>query len=117
MLFLQEPFIDAVVAFLKRRCPVLLGMKDDLPMQQAKGQLSLETVGTILAILQPCTQNIQSDELVKDIMMMISSAGPLLSKPRTMPQNVPTGLPIGMPSGVRSYGIFFPVTLLLSALA
>lgn len=52
---IQEPFIDAVVQFLKRRCPPLLGFKEELSHQQMKGQLSPETVGTILAILQNYT--------------------------------------------------------------
>lgn len=90
-----EPFIQATVGFLKRRCPQLLGAplppKDEPPV---KGQqLSPETIATILACLQPCIGSMTSSELLQDIYTMMSHAGQLLSKTRQQQMAPPMPLP------------------------
>ena len=50
LFYLQEPFAQALVNFLKRRCPQLFGINDkDLPKAV---QLPAETITTTLSCLQ-----------------------------------------------------------------
>lgn len=79
-----------------------MGYKEDMPQQQAKGQLSPDTIATILAILQTCTDSLRSEDLVKDISLMVSQAAPLLNKSRpvqvaSLPQSV-----IGIPTSATT---------------
>lgn len=52
----QEPFIQACVTFLKRRCPQLVGNlpKDDV--QSKSQQLPPETIKMMLTCLQTCAK-------------------------------------------------------------
>lgn len=48
-----EPFISACIKFLQRRCPQLVGGKED--MLPKSSQLPQETMTTILVCLNACT--------------------------------------------------------------
>lgn len=51
---LQEPFIQACVTFLKRRCPTIMGGLAPEKDQPKSAQLPPETLATMLACLQSC---------------------------------------------------------------
>ncbi len=53
----QEPYVQAAVHFLKRRCPQLMGTpaKED-PPQLKSHQLPPDTVTAILSCLQACSR-------------------------------------------------------------
>lgn len=50
----QEPFIQACVTFLKRRCPSIMGSLAPEKEQPKSAQLPPETLATMLACLQSC---------------------------------------------------------------
>lgn len=50
----QEPFIQACVTFLKRRCPSIMGGLAPDKEQPKSAQLPPETLATMLACLQSC---------------------------------------------------------------
>lgn len=50
----QEPFIQACMTFLKRRCPSILGGLAPEKDQPKSAQLPPETLATMLACLQAC---------------------------------------------------------------
>lgn len=50
----QEPFIQACVTFLKRRCPSIMGGLAPDKDQPKSAQLPPETLATMLACLQSC---------------------------------------------------------------
>lgn len=50
----QEPFIQACVTFLKRRCPSIMGGLPPDKDQPKSSQLPPETLATMLACLQSC---------------------------------------------------------------
>lgn len=50
----QEPFIQACMTFLKRRCPSILGGLAPEKDQPKSAQLHPETLATMLACLQAC---------------------------------------------------------------
>lgn len=50
----QEPFIQACVTFLKRRCPSIIGGLAPDKDQPKSAQLPPETLATMLACLQSC---------------------------------------------------------------
>lgn len=52
--FLKEPFIQACMTFLKRRCPSILGGLAPEKDQPKSAQLPAETLATMLACLQAC---------------------------------------------------------------
>lgn len=52
--FPQEPFIQACMTFLKRRCPSILGGLAPEKDQPKSAQLPPETLATMLACLQAC---------------------------------------------------------------
>lgn len=54
LLFIQEPFIQACVTFLKRRCPSIMGGLAPDKEQPKSAQLPPETLATMLACLQSC---------------------------------------------------------------
>lgn len=49
-----EPFIQACMTFLKRRCPSILGGLAPEKDQPKSAQLPAETLATMLACLQAC---------------------------------------------------------------
>ncbi|XP_065678715.1 CCR4-NOT transcription complex subunit 1 isoform X1 [Hydra vulgaris] len=74
----QEPFTQALVNFLKRRCPQLLGLSDkELPKAV---QLPPETISTTLSCLHQFGSGL-SLELTDTIKTMLANHGPLM-KPR-----------------------------------
>ena len=52
MFYLQEQFANALVSFLKRRCPHLIGVPTEKEVPKAV-QLPEETISTMLSCLQP----------------------------------------------------------------
>ena len=50
----KEPFIQACVTFLKRRCPSIMGGLPPDKDQPKSSQLPPETLATMLACLQSC---------------------------------------------------------------
>ncbi|XP_064089393.1 CCR4-NOT transcription complex subunit 1-like [Macrobrachium nipponense] len=89
-----EAFISACVKFLQKRCPQLMGGKDDIMPKSS--QLPPETMATILVCLNACVLNV-TDELADTIMTMFQHCS-LLSqsqRPRTQQQ-------IGFPGGASA---------------
>lgn len=90
----KEPFIQACVNFLKRRCPQILGgivKEENLPKS---AQLPPETLATMLSCLQQYAANV-SQELSETILTMVGNCSILLNKPRQPPPGVvktPRGL-------------------------
>ncbi|XP_077972852.1 CCR4-NOT transcription complex subunit 1-like [Styela clava] len=80
-----EHFIQACVAFLKRRCPSILGVKDD--GQPKNLQLPPETLATVLVCLQACVGNV-SQTLSENILTMVANCSSLISKTRQAPPGV-----------------------------
>ncbi|XP_013184897.1 CCR4-NOT transcription complex subunit 1 isoform X2 [Amyelois transitella] len=74
-----ETFVSAMVKFLQRRCPQLLGKPDEQLPKAA--QLPNETVATMLACLQLCIQNVQP-ELQEAIYNVIANCQTLLLSKR-----------------------------------
>lgn len=76
-----EPFVQAMVKFLQRRCPQLLGAKmldDQIPKV---AQLPQETLSTMITCLQACIGNVQQD-LNAIILTMVAHCNILLNKQR-----------------------------------
>ncbi|XP_045510260.1 CCR4-NOT transcription complex subunit 1 isoform X1 [Colias croceus] len=83
-----ESFVTAMVKFLQRRCPPVIGKVPEEQLPKA-AQLPPETVGTMLACLQLCVPNVQQ-ELQEAIYALITNCQTLiLSKTRP---NI-TGIP------------------------
>ncbi|XP_042855455.1 CCR4-NOT transcription complex subunit 1-like isoform X4 [Penaeus japonicus] len=74
-----EAFISACVKFLQRRCPHLVGGKED--GMQKSSQLPPETMATILVCLNACALNV-SQELSDTIVTMVQHCN-LMNRPRT----------------------------------
>lgn len=85
-----EPFISACVKFLQRRCPQLVGGKDD--MLPKSSQLPPETMATILVCLNACAMNV-SQELSDTIMNMVQNCNMISARPRTQQIGFPGGGP------------------------
>lgn len=82
-----ENFVKECVAFLKRRCPQILGgmVKEETLPKSA--QLPPETLATMLACLQTCAGNV-AQELSETILTMVGNCSILLNKPRQPPPGV-----------------------------
>lgn len=79
-----EPFIQAIVKFLQRRCPQITGAKipeDQLPKA---AQLPHETLTTMLTCLQACVGSVQQ-ELSDVIMQMTQNCNMIVHKARQPP--------------------------------
>ncbi|KAK6167378.1 hypothetical protein SNE40_021420 [Patella caerulea] len=87
----KEPFVQACVNFLKRRCPQLLGapLKEDHNQLKSQ-QLLPETVATMLNHLKTWSSHV-SQELADAISAMYSNAGSLFKARQTQPPPGPTG--------------------------
>lgn len=86
-----EPFVQAIVKFLQRRCPQIMGKSDDQQLMIPKSvQLPLETVTTMVACLQACASNVQQ-ELCDLILQMSNYCNILTKQARQQPQ--PSGVP------------------------
>ncbi|XP_063392578.1 CCR4-NOT transcription complex subunit 1 isoform X1 [Cydia fagiglandana] len=76
-----ETFVSAMVKFLQRRCPQVIGKGPEEQLPKA-AQLPHETIATMLACLQLCSPNVQPD-LQEAIYNVITSCQTLiLSKTR-----------------------------------
>ncbi|XP_072931342.1 CCR4-NOT transcription complex subunit 1 isoform X2 [Epargyreus clarus] len=71
-----ETFVSAMVKFLQRRCPPVIGKVPEEPLPKA-AQLPPETIGTMLACLQLCIPNVQQ-ELQEAIYNVIASCQTLM---------------------------------------
>lgn len=77
-----ETFVSAMVKFLQRRCPQLIGGKIAEEQLPKAAQLPHETIATMLACLQLCIPNVQPD-LQEAIYAVISNCQTIiLSKTR-----------------------------------
>lgn len=80
-----ESFVQAIVQFLQRRCPQIMGpklMDDQLPKA---AQLPHETLNTMITCLTACLGNV-SQELAEVISPMINHYSMLLNKQRLQQQ-------------------------------
>ncbi|CAH4038649.1 unnamed protein product [Pieris brassicae] len=76
-----ESFVTAMVKFLQRRCPPVIGKVQEEQLPKA-AQLPPETIGTLLACLQLCIPNVQQ-ELQEAIYTLITNCQTMiLSKAR-----------------------------------
>jgi len=82
----QEQFANALVSFLKRRCPHLIGVSSEKEVPKAV-QLPEETISTMLSCLQPQI-NILSPEVAKTLKTMVANHVPL-QKTRPNPLTMP----------------------------
>uniref|UniRef100_T1GX42 CCR4-NOT transcription complex subunit 1 HEAT repeat domain-containing protein n=1 Tax=Megaselia scalaris TaxID=36166 RepID=T1GX42_MEGSC len=86
-----EQFVQAIVKFLQRRCPQIMGKNDDQQLMIPKSvQLPLETVTTMVACLQSCANNVQQE--LCDLIMQMSNYCNILTK-QARQQPPPTGVP------------------------
>ncbi|XP_031420064.1 CCR4-NOT transcription complex subunit 1 isoform X4 [Clupea harengus] len=83
----QEPFIQACVTFLKRRCPSIMGGLAPDKDQPKSAQLPPETLATMLACLQSCAGNV-SQELSETILTMAANCSNVMNKARQPPPGV-----------------------------
>jgi len=75
-----EPFIQAMIKVLQRRCPQVTNAKlpeDQLPPKQA--QLLPETVTTMITCLQACVNNCMQPEIAEMIMQMVANVAIMAS--------------------------------------
>ncbi|CAH1779661.1 unnamed protein product [Owenia fusiformis] len=102
-----EPFIQASVNFLKRRCPQLVGAIKDDPSQNKSQQLPPDTLAIMLACLQACAQNV-TQELAESILTMVANANVIMRQPRQAAPGVVGAKPIAPPG--PSPAISGPIT-------
>ncbi|XP_038563054.1 CCR4-NOT transcription complex subunit 1 isoform X6 [Micropterus salmoides] len=82
-----EPFIQACVTFLKRRCPSIMGGLAPDKDQPKSAQLPPETLATMLACLQSCAGSV-SQELSETILTMVANCSNVMNKARQPPPGV-----------------------------
>ncbi|XP_024911755.1 CCR4-NOT transcription complex subunit 1 [Cynoglossus semilaevis] len=82
-----EPFIQACVTFLKRRCPSIMGGLAPDKDQPKSAQLPPETLATMLACLKSCAGNV-SQELSETILTMVANCSNVMNKARQPPPGV-----------------------------
>ncbi|XP_042196278.1 CCR4-NOT transcription complex subunit 1 isoform X7 [Callorhinchus milii] len=82
-----EPFIQACVTFLKRRCPSIMGGLAPEKEQPKSAQLPPETLATMLMCLQACAGSV-SQELSETILTMVANCGNVVNKARQPPPGV-----------------------------
>ncbi|KAL4593178.1 CCR4-NOT transcription complex subunit 1 isoform X1 [Arapaima gigas] len=73
-----EPFIQACVTFLKRRCPSITGGLAPEREQTKSIQLLPETLATMVACLHPCAGSV-SPELSETILTMVTNCSSMKS--------------------------------------
>ncbi|XP_042196273.1 CCR4-NOT transcription complex subunit 1 isoform X2 [Callorhinchus milii] len=83
----KEPFIQACVTFLKRRCPSIMGGLAPEKEQPKSAQLPPETLATMLMCLQACAGSV-SQELSETILTMVANCGNVVNKARQPPPGV-----------------------------
>nr|XP_033796481.1 CCR4-NOT transcription complex subunit 1 isoform X3 [Geotrypetes seraphini] len=102
-----EPFIQACMTFLKRRCPSILGGLAQDKDQPKSAQLPPETLATMLACLQACAGSI-SQELSETILTMVANCSNVMNKARQPPPGV---MPKGRPPSTSSLDAISPVQI------
>ncbi|KAI5105515.1 CCR4-NOT transcription complex subunit 1, partial [Silurus meridionalis] len=100
-----EPFIQACVTFLKRRCPTIMGGLAPEKDQPKSAQLPPETLATMLACLQSCAGSV-SQELSETILTMAANCSNVMNKPRQPPPGV---MPKGRAPSTSSLDAISPV--------
>uniref|UniRef100_A0A672ST43 CCR4-NOT transcription complex subunit 1 n=1 Tax=Sinocyclocheilus grahami TaxID=75366 RepID=A0A672ST43_SINGR len=103
-----EPFIQACVTFLKRRCPSIMGGLAPEKDQPKSAQLPPETLATMLACLQSCAGSV-SQELSETILTMVANCSNVMNKARQPPPGV---LPKGRAPSTSSLDAISPVWIL-----
>ncbi|XP_036044663.1 CCR4-NOT transcription complex subunit 1 isoform X7 [Onychomys torridus] len=102
-----EPFIQACMTFLKRRCPSILGGLAPEKDQPKSAQLPAETLATMLACLQACAGSV-SQELSETILTMVANCSNVMTKARQPPPGV---MPKGRPPSASSLDAISPVQI------
>ncbi|XP_053558399.1 CCR4-NOT transcription complex subunit 1 [Bombina bombina] len=102
-----EPFIQACMTFLKRRCPSILGGLPPEKDQPKSAQLPPETLATMLACLQACAGSV-SQELSETILTMVANCSNVMNKARQPPPGV---MPKGRPPSTSSLDAISPVQI------
>nr|AAI57949.1 Cnot1 protein [Mus musculus] len=102
-----EPFIQACMTFLKRRCPSILGGLAPEKDQPKSAQLPAETLATMLACLQACAGSV-SQELSETILTMVANCSNVMNKARQPPPGV---MPKGRPPSASSLDAISPVQI------
>uniref|UniRef100_A0A8C5JX14 CCR4-NOT transcription complex subunit 1 n=1 Tax=Jaculus jaculus TaxID=51337 RepID=A0A8C5JX14_JACJA len=102
-----EPFIQACMTFLKRRCPSILGGLAPEKDQPKSAQLPTETLATMLACLQACAGSV-SQELSETILTMVANCSNVMNKARQPPPGV---MPKGRPPSASSLDAISPVQI------
>ncbi|XP_018113580.1 CCR4-NOT transcription complex subunit 1 isoform X2 [Xenopus laevis] len=102
-----EPFIQACMTFLKRRCPSILGGLIPEKDQPKSAQLPPETLATMLACLQACAGSV-SQELSETILTMVANCSNVVNKARQPPPGV---MPKGRPPSTSSLDAISPVQI------
>ncbi|XP_006878786.1 PREDICTED: CCR4-NOT transcription complex subunit 1 isoform X2 [Elephantulus edwardii] len=102
-----EPFIQACMTFLKRRCPSILGGLAPEKDQPKSAQLPPETLATMLACLQACAGSV-SQELSETILTMVANCSNVMNKSRQAPPGV---MPKGRPPSASSLDAISPVQI------
>uniref|UniRef100_A0A4W4EPX1 CCR4-NOT transcription complex subunit 1 n=1 Tax=Electrophorus electricus TaxID=8005 RepID=A0A4W4EPX1_ELEEL len=100
-----EPFIQACVTFLKRRCPTIMGGLAPEKDQPKSAQLPPETLATMLACLQSCAGSV-SQELSETILTMVANCSNVMNKARQPPPGV---MPKGRAPSTSSLDAISPV--------
>ncbi|XP_024137335.1 CCR4-NOT transcription complex subunit 1 isoform X2 [Oryzias melastigma] len=100
-----EPFIQACVTFLKRRCPSIMGGLAPDKDQPKSAQLPPETLATMLACLQTCAGNV-TQELSETILTMVANCSNVMNKARQPPPGV---MPKGRAPSTSSLDAISPV--------
>nr|XP_012779549.1 CCR4-NOT transcription complex subunit 1 isoform X2 [Maylandia zebra] len=101
-----EPFIQACVTFLKRRCPSIMGGLAPDKDQPKSAQLPPETLATMLACLQSCAG--VSQELSETILTMVANCSNVMNKARQPPPGV---MPKGRAPSTSTLDAISPVQM------
>ncbi|XP_033897529.2 CCR4-NOT transcription complex subunit 1 isoform X2 [Acipenser ruthenus] len=105
-----EPFIQASVTFLKRRCPSIMGGLAPEKEQPKSAQLPPETLATMLACMQSCAGSVSQD-LSETILTMVANCSNVMNKARQPPPGV---MPKGRAPSTSSLDAISPVQVSVS---
>ncbi|XP_064878489.1 CCR4-NOT transcription complex subunit 1-like isoform X16 [Oncorhynchus nerka] len=107
-----EPFIQACVTFLKRRCPSIIGGLALEKDQPKSALLPPETMATMLGCLQSCAGSV-TQELSETILTMAANCSNVMNKARQPPPGV---IPKGRAPSTSSLDAISPVQVSVSPL-
>uniref|UniRef100_A0A8C8IEY3 CCR4-NOT transcription complex subunit 1 n=1 Tax=Oncorhynchus tshawytscha TaxID=74940 RepID=A0A8C8IEY3_ONCTS len=107
-----EPFIQACVTFLKRRCPSIIGGLALEKDQPKSALLPPETMATMLGCLQSCAGSV-TQELSETILTMAANCSNVMNKARQPPPGV---MPKGRAPSTSSLDAISPVQVSVSPL-